>query len=93
MPQDFTDNKTTDKNLEKNVNPSNGNDPEPLPENNLPEENDLTQETTDEPSFAEKWKNHRFLFLRATYTIFNSVWIVIMAVGGFIAWLIAMIAL
>jgi hypothetical protein len=67
---------------------------EALAENGeLVKDEDLTDETLEEPSFLEKWKNHRYLFFRATYTIFNTIWMVVMAVGGFIAWLIAMIAL
>ena len=50
-------------------------------------------DTLQKQTFSEKWENHRFLFVRATYTLFNTIWIVVMAVGGFIAWLIAMIAL
>lgn len=42
-------------------------------------------------SFVERWENHRFWLVRASYTFLYSVWVVVMAVGGFIAWLVAML--
>ena len=40
-------------------------------------------------SIAEKWKTHRYLLPRVVYYVFHSIWIVAMAIGGFIAWLIS----
>ncbi|MCG2431087.1 hypothetical protein [Aequorivita xiaoshiensis] len=45
----------------------------------------------EEDSFTEKWKNNRFLLIRGTYYLLHSIWMVIMVVGGFIAWLIALL--
>lgn len=50
------------------------------------------QKITNEDSFVEKWKNHRYLFVRGTYIVLNSIWMVVMAVGMFLAWLIALLA-
>jgi hypothetical protein len=52
---------------------------------------DGQQASIVERSFAEKWEHHRFSFIRATYLVFNTAWIVVMAIGGFIAWLVAML--
>lgn len=40
------------------------------------------------PLFYE-WKNSRYWFPRVVYALIHGVWIVFMAIGGFIAWLIA----
>ncbi|WP_313114880.1 hypothetical protein [Aequorivita sediminis] len=48
-------------------------------------------EVAEEDSFIEKWKNNRFLLIRGTYYLLHSIWMVIMVVGGFIAWLIALL--
>ena len=42
-------------------------------------------------SFSERMKNHRFFLVRGIYYIFYSIWAVVMAIGMFIAWLIAML--
>lgn len=42
-------------------------------------------------SFTEKWENHRFWLVRASYIVLRSVWMVVIAIGGFIAWLIALL--
>lgn len=54
----------------------------------VPVEEDVTGE---KQSFSERWKTNRFWVVRATYHIFYSVWIVVMAIGGLIAWLIALL--
>ena len=59
-------------------------EPEPISKNQKPHEE-------DELSFIEKWKTNRFLIVRGTYFVLHSVWMVIMVVGGFIAWLIALL--
>ena len=48
-------------------------------------------EIEEEESFMEKWKSHRFLLVRGTYFFFHSIWMVVMVIGGFIAWLIALL--
>lgn len=39
--------------------------------------------------FISSWKKHKYWLPRAIYAFFHGVWLVVMAVGGFIAWLIA----
>lgn len=51
----------------------------------------LEDDAAQEQSFSERWKTNRFWIIRATYHIFYSVWIVVMAIGGLIAWLIALL--
>lgn len=51
----------------------------------------LEDDAAQEQSFSERWKTNRFWLVRATYHVFYSVWIVVMAIGGFIAWLIALL--
>lgn len=42
-------------------------------------------------SFFERWKTSRFWLVRGIYYILFSVWMVVMAIGGLIAWLIALL--
>lgn len=42
-------------------------------------------------SFSERWKTNRFWLVRGSYQFLRSVWMVAMIIGGFIAWLIAML--
>lgn len=49
-------------------------------------------EKENNPSFFEKHENHRFWVVRAFIKVIKSIWMAIMAVGVFIAWLIAAIA-
>lgn len=51
----------------------------------------LEAKVLEEKSFSERWKTNRFWIVRATYHVFYSVWIVVMAIGGLIAWLIALL--
>ena len=44
-----------------------------------------------EKKFSERMKTHKFWLVRAIYFVFYSVWMVVMAIGMFIAWLIAML--
>ncbi len=48
--------------------------------------------TIESKSFAYKWENHRYLAVRASYQFFNAIWTVVMAIGMFLAWLIAVLA-
>ncbi|MGB0981998.1 MAG: hypothetical protein ACPGUH_07855 [Winogradskyella sp.] len=43
------------------------------------------------PSFYEKNKAHRFFIVRVFVKILHSIWLVFMAIGMFIAWLISTI--
>ncbi|WP_133240869.1 hypothetical protein [Marixanthomonas spongiae] len=62
-----------------------------------PKSKDLTQKPNKNPSakkkrsFAERWKTNRFWLVRGTYYVLYSVWMVVMAIGAFIAWLIALL--
>lgn len=42
-------------------------------------------------SFSERCRTSRFWLVRALYAVIRSVWMVVMVVGGFIVWLIAML--
>lgn len=44
-----------------------------------------------EKSFSERMKTNRFWLVRGVYYIFYSVWMIVMGIGMFIAWLIAML--
>lgn len=43
-------------------------------------------------SFVYKWENSPFLAVRISYKVLHSIWIVVMAIGMFLAWLIAILA-
>ncbi|PKP18113.1 MAG: hypothetical protein CVU07_02625 [Bacteroidetes bacterium HGW-Bacteroidetes-23] len=45
-----------------------------------------------ENSFLNKLRNHRFWLFRAFGTILHSVWVILLAVGSFLAWLAATIS-
>ncbi|MDX1272179.1 TFIIB-type zinc ribbon-containing protein [Bizionia paragorgiae] len=49
-------------------------------------------EKENNPSFFEKYENHRFWIVRAVVKVFKSIYMAIMAIGMFIAWLIATVA-
>lgn len=51
----------------------------------------LKSKVVGKKPFTERWKTNRFWLVRGTYYIFYSVWVVVMAIGTFIAWLIAML--
>lgn len=50
------------------------------------------EKSAKERSLIYKWENSRFLAARITYKVFHSIWIVVMAIGMFLAWLIAILA-
>ncbi|HUH27912.1 hypothetical protein [Gelidibacter sp.] len=50
-----------------------------------------TAKAAQKKSFSERMKTHRFWLVRGIYYMFYSVWAVVMAIGMFIAWLIAML--
>lgn len=41
----------------------------------------------------EHWAKSSYWFPRAVYTVFHGVWIVVVSVGAFIAWLISFLLL
>lgn len=49
-------------------------------------------EKANNPSFFEKYEDHRFLLVRIFVKLLKSIWVVVMAIGMFIAWLITAIA-
>lgn len=44
-------------------------------------------------SFVERWETNQFWIVRATYQILKSIWMIVMVIGGFIAWLISLLFL
>ncbi|WP_299390548.1 hypothetical protein [uncultured Gelidibacter sp.] len=51
----------------------------------------VSEPNIEKKSFGERWKTHRFWLFRGTYYVLFSVWAIVMAIGGAIAWLIAML--
>lgn len=49
--------------------------------------------TIKKKSFSERWKTNRFWLVRGSYYVLNTVWMMVMAIGGFIAWLISLLFL
>lgn len=41
--------------------------------------------------YIQKMRNHRFWIVRIFFEIIYKTWVIAMAIGGFIAWLVAMI--
>ncbi|MDD2983615.1 MAG: hypothetical protein PHQ74_09520 [Crocinitomicaceae bacterium] len=65
-----------------------------IPENTANEvesQPDLQERNPDKKPFIEPLKTNRFFLIRVLYHILRSIWIVAMIVGGFIAWLIALL--
>lgn len=52
---------------------------------------DIESQVRKKKSIADRMKTHRFLLVRGIYYIFYSVWAIVMAIGMFIAWLIALL--
>lgn len=52
---------------------------------------DLRDKAAEKKSFTERWKTSRFLLVRGSFSVLRSVWMVVMVVAGFIAWLISML--
>lgn len=42
-------------------------------------------------SFTDRWKYNRFWLIRASYHVLRTIWIIVMAIGAFIAWLISLL--
>ena len=72
----------------KTVQPPPPTNPKPLKDTSGP---DGDVKTTQKPSFADRCRTSRFWLVRALYKVVSSIWMVVMVVGGFIAWLIAML--
>lgn len=52
---------------------------------------DLKSEPKTKKSFLEKWETSRFLLVRGSFLVLRSVWIVVITIAGFIAWLISLL--
>lgn len=51
----------------------------------------LETKVLEKPSLTERWKTHQFLLVRGTYYVLYSVWMIVMVIAGFIAWLISLL--
>lgn len=49
-------------------------------------------EEKNNPSFFDKYGNHKYFIVRAVVKVLYSIWMVFMAIGTFIAWLVTAIA-
>ncbi len=49
-------------------------------------------EKENNPSFYARYKDHRFFLVRAFVKLLRSIWVVVMSIGMFIAWIITTIA-
>lgn len=47
--------------------------------------------THEKRSFTDRWKYNRFWLIRASYHVLRTIWIIVMAIGAFIAWLISLL--
>jgi len=45
----------------------------------------------EKESFSDRWKNNKFWLVRGSYHFLRTVWLIVMAIGGFIAWLISLL--
>lgn len=41
--------------------------------------------------FDERWRTNRFFLIRGTYFVLKSVWMIVMGIGAFIAFVISML--
>ncbi len=48
-------------------------------------------EVEENKSFSERWKTNRFWLVRGLYYVLQTVWMIVMFIGGFIAWLISLL--
>ncbi|GGH45384.1 hypothetical protein IA57_03935 [Mangrovimonas yunxiaonensis] len=46
----------------------------------------------EKPAFFEKYLNHRYFLIRLIAKTIRSIWLVFMAIGMFIAWVVSAIA-
>lgn len=58
---------------------------------NVIPESVLESEIEEKLPFLERWKTSRFFLLRGIYYVLYSVWMIVVVVGGFIAWLISLL--
>jgi len=57
--------------------------------NSIETESDVGIEVEEKKSFIEKWKTNRFWLIKGTYYVLQTVWMIVMVIGGFILWLIS----
>ncbi|ARN76559.1 hypothetical protein BST97_00255 [Nonlabens spongiae] len=55
-------------------------------------QNTAKTDKKEQPSFTERWKHSKYLFVRGTYIVAHSIWTVVMVIGMAIAWLVAVLA-
>lgn len=69
-------------------------------DSNLTSENKAIQETSEtlpknkvvkEMSFLEKWRTNRFWIIKGSYYLLHSIWLIVMSIGAFIAFVISML--
>lgn len=51
----------------------------------------LEAEIVKKKPFDERWKTNRFFLVRGTYFVLKSVWMIVMGIGAFIAFVISML--
>ncbi|MEM0516954.1 MULTISPECIES: hypothetical protein [Aequorivita] len=51
----------------------------------------VKSEVVENSSFFYRWENSRFWLLRGIFNVLRSVWMIVMLIGGFIAWLISLL--
>lgn len=49
-------------------------------------------EEKNNPSFFDRYENHKYLMVRLVIGVLKSIWLVFVAIGTFIAWLFTAIA-
>lgn len=59
--------------------------------NKIASETTLKNKIDKKKTFVERWKTNRFWIIKGTYYFLHYTWVAVMAVGAFIAWLIAML--
>lgn len=49
----------------------------------------LEAKVVEKTPFLDRWKTNRFWLVRGSYYVLRSVWMIVMGIGMFIAWLIS----
>lgn len=55
-------------------------------------ENDLKRELKNSQSFFERNRRHHNFFIRIFFQFLYSIWVIVMVIGSFIAWVLTTIA-
>ncbi len=51
----------------------------------------MKAKVVEEPSFLDKWQNNRFWLIKGSFYLLRSVWMIVMGIGAFIAFIISML--